>query len=62
MKLSDKRILLQKATIKRNGRDTISCKRVLSLADSFNISPARIGKMCDDQHIKITKCKLGCFE
>lgn len=41
--------------------DKLPCKDALALADRLSISPARIGKICNDHEIRIVNCQLGCF-
>lgn len=44
----------------RNGR--IPCKKVLQIAAEENITPKAIGKILNDNSIKIVTCQLGCFQ
>lgn len=50
-----------KATVMRNGKPILSCKKALWLAGKFNVSPKRVGALCDKESIKIRQCQLGCF-
>ena len=52
---------LLKAVVLRDGKQIITCAKALTLAEQHGVPPGRIGKMCDDAHIKIRQCKLGCF-
>jgi hypothetical protein len=61
MKSDEIKETLLKATVVRNDRRTITCEKLMQLAATCRITPARIGALCDELHIKITKCKLGCF-
>lgn len=61
MKSKDVKEALLKATVTKNGRRIISCDRVLRLAARLRVPPARLGRMCDCEEIKIRQCKLGCF-
>jgi plasmid maintenance system antidote protein VapI len=53
--------ILLKSTTLRSGKPIITCENALRLAETFDVSPKRIGKLCNDNAIKIRKCKLGCF-
>ncbi|MEI7880178.1 MAG: hypothetical protein WCI95_04800 [bacterium] len=50
-----------KATVKRNGKPILTCKKALLLAGKFDVTPKQIGKLCDSESIKIRQCQLGCF-
>jgi len=52
---------LLKATVQRDGKPIITCKKVLRLAEQFNVTPRRVGNLCDRENIKIRQCQLGCF-
>lgn len=39
----------------------LACKQALGLAARLEINPARIGKICNQQGIRIVNCQLGCF-
>ncbi len=51
---------LQKAQ-KPDGRKKLMCVEAFALAKQFNVPPARIGTICNQNNIKICKCQLGCF-
>jgi hypothetical protein len=51
-------LLVRKAA--RGGK--ISCERLLRLARETNAAPAELGKICDEEGIKIRRCQLGCFD
>jgi hypothetical protein len=59
--IAEKKKALLKASVVLGGRNTITCEKLLKLANRLKVSPALIGSLCDDLGIKITKCKLGCF-
>jgi hypothetical protein len=44
----------------RNGK--ISCKKALQIAAEENVTPKTIGKILNDNSIKIVTCQLGCFQ
>ncbi len=39
----------------------LSCKKAFEIAAKFDCLPAEIGKICNEQNIKIAGCQLGCF-
>ncbi len=39
----------------------ISCTQAREVAKDLEIELAEIGKLCDDNDIKIYGCELGCF-
>jgi hypothetical protein len=61
MTIAEMKKALLKTSVVLTGRNTIACEKLLKLANKLKVSPARIGSLCDDLGIKITKCKLGCF-
>jgi len=40
----------------------ISCKNALDIAEHFQVSPAVVGKACNELKLKIMGCQLGCFK
>ncbi len=40
----------------------ISCQDALEIALRLNVSPAVVGKTCNELKIKIKGCQLGCFK
>jgi hypothetical protein len=43
------------------GRRTIPCAAALRLGRALGVSAAAIGRACDAQDIRISRCQLGCF-
>ena len=41
--------------------DRLACKDALELAGKLEIQSTRIGKICDQNQIRIINCQLGCF-
>jgi hypothetical protein len=56
---SDADILAALRPFVRAGR--IGCPRALEVAARLGAGPARVGRICDREGIKITRCQLGCF-
>jgi hypothetical protein len=50
------------AALRARGRArTIDCRDALALAARLGVAPARVGRACDREGIKIVRCRLGCF-
>jgi len=63
-KMDEEKDLLN-AVLKR-AQDTdrtrkLSCAEAFELAQEFQVEAGRIGRICNQQNIKICKCQLGCF-
>jgi len=39
----------------------LACKDALETADALGVPPARIGRLCNAEGIRIVNCSLGCF-
>ncbi len=57
--MTDKEILEAIRGRVHDGR--LECKYALELAEELEVSPARIGRVCDEENIRIVNCQLGCF-
>ncbi len=40
---------------------TLSCKEAFAIAGEYGVDTAIIGRICNEQKIRITCCQLGCF-
>ena len=40
----------------------ISCAEAFDIARKYDAKPAEIGRICNDNNVKICKCQLGCFK
>ena len=45
-----------------NGRRKLTCAEAFALAGEFDAQIAEIGRVCNQQNVKICKCQLGCFK
>ena len=45
-----------------DGRATLACADAFKLAKRLGVTLRRIGRVCDQENIKICTCQLGCFE
>jgi hypothetical protein len=55
------RKLVLEVAMEREGRKTISCARAFWLHQQQDIPLAEIGRICDENDIRICACQLGCF-
>jgi hypothetical protein len=39
----------------------LSCEAAYRIADRYQVKLWEIGKICDEENIKINGCQLGCF-
>ena len=53
---------VKKATAERDGRMTLRCADAFKLAEQFGTAPGTIGRICNENRIKIVQCQLGCFK
>jgi hypothetical protein len=40
----------------------LSCAKAFHLAQEYEAKLAEIGRICNDNNVKICKCQLGCFK
>lgn len=45
-----------------DGKKKLSCAQAFKIAAEFNIPIIEIGRICNQQNIKIRNCQLGCFQ
>jgi hypothetical protein len=43
------------------GRSTLTCAKALGLAAELGVEPMQIGRICDQENIRLSSCQLGCF-
>ncbi|MDI9480116.1 MAG: hypothetical protein ACOXZ6_05790 [Syntrophomonadaceae bacterium] len=39
----------------------ITCTDARKLAEELKVDPSEIGRLCDEEKVKIMGCELGCF-
>jgi hypothetical protein len=44
-----------------DGRRKLTCAEAFELARQFKVGIIEIGRICNQNNIKIHKCQLGCF-
>ncbi len=45
-----------------DGRKKLACAEAFELAKEFEVEVIEIGRICNQQNVRIRKCQLGCFE
>ncbi|MHC4648276.1 MAG: hypothetical protein ACYTBJ_22680 [Planctomycetota bacterium] len=45
-----------------DGRETLTCAEAFRLAERFDAGLNEIGRICNEQNIRISRCQLGCFQ
>ncbi len=60
----DKKEQLVEAVLRPgNGdREKLTCAEAFELAKKFDAQIAEIGRICNQNDVKICKCQLGCFK
>jgi hypothetical protein len=43
------------------GRKSLTCAEALTIAAELDVEAVQIGRICDQQEIRIRSCQLGCF-
>jgi len=55
------KIVLSMAEVS-GGRKSLSCSKALTIAKKLGVTPREVGRVCNDNNIKICKCRIGCFK
>ena len=43
-------------------RERVTCAEAFEIAKKFDAAVAEVGRICNENNIKICKCQLGCFK
>ena len=43
-------------------REKLACAEAFALAKKYEVNIAEIGRICNQNNVKICKCQLGCFK
>jgi hypothetical protein len=54
-------VVLKKSQL-LDGQRTLPCAQALVLAQEMGIAIAEIGRICNEQNVRICACQLGCFK
>jgi len=44
-----------------DGRKRLNCADAFELAKHFEVEIVEVGRICNQQEMRICKCQLGCF-
>jgi hypothetical protein len=53
---------VRRAAIEREGRMTLRCEDAFAVAREHDVRVLEIGRICNQNKIKIVQCQLGCFQ
>jgi hypothetical protein len=56
------RTLVLQSAVERDGRKTLSCARAFEIHRQHGVPLADLGRICDENDIRIRACQLGCFK
>jgi hypothetical protein len=60
--LADAVIKLADGRQEPDGRRKLACVEAFDMAKTFNVKIVEVGRICNQNNIKICKCQLGCFK
>ena len=52
---------VKEAATEHDGRLTLRCAEAFAIAESHEVTPPEVGRVCNENGIKIVGCQLGCF-
>lgn len=55
-------LAVKESTAERDGRVILRCSDAFRIADSLSADLAEIGRICNENGIRIVQCQLGCFK
>ncbi|MHC4679221.1 MAG: hypothetical protein ACYTEK_11030 [Planctomycetota bacterium] len=55
-------VLESALTARDTGKKQLTCAQAFALARRFDVEIVEIGRICNQNNIKICKCQLGCFK
>jgi hypothetical protein len=61
--MEEKKILeiLNKYCVIKENRKYLTCAKVFEIAKELNVKVSVIGKICNQEKIKLNDCQIGCF-
>jgi hypothetical protein len=45
----------------RDGRKTLTCAQAFEIAARMGVEVIQIGRICNQQNVRLCGCQLGCF-
>ncbi len=45
-----------------DGKRGLPCSAALTLAEQFGVAPTAVGRICNQNQIRVRQCQLGCFK
>jgi hypothetical protein len=62
MNEEEKKKIILDSLVELDGKMKLPCAKAFVIQELHGLGLKEIGKICDDNKIKITRCQLGCFE
>lgn len=61
--MEDKKIFekIDEYCILKEGKKLLSCATAFEMAKELNVDVTAIGRICNQENIKLSNCQLGCF-
>ena len=61
--MDENKQLLEAVVKSENGdREKMTCAEAFALANKYEANIGEIGRICNENNVKICKCQLGCFK
>ena len=45
-----------------DGKNRLNCTQAFELAGKFGVAIGQIGRICNENNVRISNCQLGCFK
>jgi len=45
-----------------DGKNKLNCAQAFGLAGKFGVAIGEIGRICNENNVRISNCQLGCFK
>ena len=56
------RAVIEEAAVDSGGRKELACAKAFMLASEHGVAIGEIGRVCNEEDIRISNCQLGCFK
>ena len=62
--MTDQELLeaIRTETYEEGGKTKLACPKALKIAKQHPVTTRDVGRVCDENEIRLAKCQLGCFE